>query len=138
MRTLKQAADELGISKDRVKYWVKSRKITPVKVGKITYLTDEQFLDLQGFQVGKNGGEKPGNSPSNLPTAEDALIQQLAEKDKQIEALQQQLTDVHKLLDQEQKLHAMTANKLQLLEDKQKSEPQGFFARIFGRKREQP
>ena len=49
-------------------------------------------------------------------------MKQLEEKDRQLAAKDQQISDLIEKLDQEQKLHAMTQGKILQLEDKQDNE----------------
>lgn len=125
MRTLKQAADELHISKDRVKYWVKSRGITLVKEGNFTYLTDEQFLDLQAFVAGNRSGKKTGNTPGKNPV-NDPLVEMLK---TQLETKDRQIQELQKALERAQSLQLVAESKLQMIEDKQKKP--GIFSRLF-------
>ena len=90
--TILQLAKELGVSKDKIKYL--QRKLDPTLYykddsGKVI-LTDDAVKVIRE-QLGKSTqeetGEKPGNSPEKNPLFQ-ALIDQLKEKDKQIDQLQ--------------------------------------------------
>lgn len=55
---------------------------------------------------------------SLLETQTETLQQQLSLKDKQIEELNERLKESHVLIDQQQKLQAVSESRLELLEDK--------------------
>lgn len=55
---------------------------------------------------------------SLLETQAETLQQQLSLKDKQIEELNERLKESHVLIDQQQKLQAVSESRLELLEDK--------------------
>lgn len=128
--TIKELADELGVSKDKIKYRVgKLPSNYLVKKNGVTYLQSEGIQAIRE-QVGENS---PVNSLGNYPpfTQYDKVVdllekelnvlrKQLEEKDKQIERLQTELENAQKSVDQAQQLHAMTEQKMTLLEQKQK------------------
>jgi DNA-binding transcriptional regulator LsrR (DeoR family) len=70
MKTIKQLADELGVSKDKVKYQVgKLPGNYMVKIGNITHLTDDGSALLRDLLVGKSAGntqEKGGEITRQL------------------------------------------------------------------------
>ena len=96
MKTIKQIADELGVSKDRVKYQVgKLPGENRVKVGKITHITNAGvatlYSVLSGEKVGNYPGKnrvKVGNLPTDLPTDDSAFYQE------QIKAMQATIADL--------------------------------------------
>lgn len=119
--TIKELADELGVSKDKIKYRVgKLPSNYLVKKNGVTYLKSEGIQAICE-QVGENS---PVNFLGNYPPFTqydkvvdllekelDVLRKQLKEKDKQLE-------QAHKLIDQEQQLRMVTEQKLMLLEEK--------------------
>lgn len=144
MKTIKQIADELGISKDKVKYRV--RKLPPsciTKTDDVTYITDEGIQLLRDLLVGNESGEPtlPGNVPRKYNHALIELLQkELEVKNKQIETQAAQITDLTSALLAAQQtvaaaqaLHSGTM-KQTLIEEKSEQRDRGFFARIFGKR----
>ena len=132
MKTLKQIADELGVSKDKIKY--RTRKLPGnymVKVDKITHVTIEGEKALRDVFSGKNADEKSGKMPeknenypyypknnTHMTKLISMLENELETKNRQIEALQNSLAAA-------QALHAMDAKRLD-------EKPQGgIFSRMF-------
>lgn len=119
--TIKELADELGVSKDKIKYRVgKLPSNYLVKKNGVTYLKSEGIQAIRE-QVGENS---PVNSLGNYPpfTQYDKVVD-LLEKEldvlrKQLEEKDKQLEQAHKLIDQEQQLRMVTEQKLMLLEEK--------------------
>lgn len=119
--TIKELADELGVSKDKIKYRVgKLPSNYLVKKNGVTYLKSEGIQAIRE-QV---GGNSPVNSLGNYPpfTQYDKVVD-LLEKEldvlrKQLEEKDKQLEQAHKLIDQEQQLRMVTEQKLMLLEEK--------------------
>jgi len=154
MKTIKQIADEWGVSKDKVKY--QARKLPgkyTSKQGNITYITDEGEAILKGYLGGKKSNDSPGKTGSithNLPTDEKTFYQnQITAMQTTIEVQQQSIKELTAALEHTtaslhaaQALHAGTMQK-QLTDgaaDPSKpTEPvRGFFGRIFGRKKSSP
>lgn len=119
--TIKELADELGVSKDKIKYRVgKLPSNYLVKKNGVTYLKSEGIQAIRE-QV---GGDSPVNYLGNYPpfTQYDKVVD-LLEKEldvlrKQLEEKDKQLEQAHKLIDQEQQLRMVTEQKLMLLEEK--------------------
>lgn len=111
-KTLKQIADEIGVSKQRVYRYVSQAQIRPTKQdGKTMYFSDAAQESIKGeFSARKRRKKTPLNAQNDITL--DALMRQLEAKDKQI-------ADLTRLLDQEQKLTAAYTQQIQqLLEDK--------------------
>jgi len=163
MKTIKQIADELGVSKDKVKYQV--RKLPDnclVKVGNIIYLTDDGCLKTKEIMQDKNMKDSPGNYPvitrNSLEEENELYIILKAElelKNKQIETLQADLASerVHNREQIEkltaalvtaqqsahaaQALHAGTMQKHLISDetvDAEKPKSNGFLSRFFSKK----
>jgi DNA-binding Lrp family transcriptional regulator len=95
MKTIKQIADELGVSKDKARYQV--RKLPSdciVKRGNITYLTDGGAAIIKGLLAGKSVGSLPYAEKFNrgithlLPTDGEKRILEL---EAEVEQLKWQL-----------------------------------------------
>lgn len=130
MKTIKQLADELGISKQKLYRYIKTNHINDVHRIESTIYID----DVLENQIKQHFTENTTSSDAHQNTSNDAVIDtlmmQLRKKDEQIEKLQQ-------LLDQEQQLHLQTQNKLMLLEHKeeeqqQQEEKKSFWGKLFG------
>jgi len=99
MKTIKQLADEIGVSKDKVKYQVgKLPENYLVKVGKITHITNDGMLKIKETLLGKNEGNSPGKnreithfSPSEENELYKILKAELSFKNELIETLQADL-----------------------------------------------
>lgn len=118
MKTIKELADELGVSKNKVKY--QTGKLTGnllVKKNGIIYLTDEAVSTV----VKELTGEKYRLKPDELTT--DYLLNELDKKNRIINQLLTGQDNLQKLLDQEQQLHQLTHAQLKdkqvLLEETQ-------------------
>lgn len=110
MKTIKQLADEIGISKQAL-----SKRIDNLgcrnqlsKNGNTWLIPESLEIKLKEYS---NANHQQPTDNQLFDTLVDTLIKQLEEKDKQIESLQ-------KALDQEQQLHALAQQKVLLLEQK--------------------
>lgn len=147
MKTIKQIADELGVSKDKVKYRV--RKLPPStvnKTGEITLVTDEGIRLLQSFFEGKENAHSEESPGKITPRYIEMLEREIEAKNNQLEA---QATQISVLADAlvtaqqtaaaAQALHAATVQQ-HLTDNEQKPEaadkPPGIFARFFGKRGE--
>jgi len=155
-KTIKQLADELGVSKDKVKY--QARKLPSeltYKIKGITYLNSQAVSIITGNVNGKKSGDYPEKLPSELPSY--YLVEQLkikdaeiSEKNKQLERMMDSNDKLQKLLDQQQILTLQANKKIEELELKNEEpengegtegkiekEPQeknkSFFQRLFGK-----
>lgn len=115
-KTLKEIADELNISKQKVYRYVKDNHIIEaVQNGQVKQY-DEAVQEQIKQHFSKNEPHQKPHREAHQNRINDAvyeaLIKQLEIKDAQIEKLQT-------LLDQEQQLNALNQQKLQLLENKE-------------------
>lgn len=128
MKTIKQIADELGVSKTAVR-----KKIENLELSDKLQTNGNQFaIDERQERLIKSAfsKKKPKTENANkvceksetlrlLSDMVSTLTEQLHEKDKQIERLQTELENAQKNADQAQQLHAMTEQKIMLLEQKE-------------------
>ncbi|MGM0123072.1 hypothetical protein IGI37_000438 [Enterococcus sp. AZ194] len=120
--TIKELADELGVSKDKVKYRV--RKLPSeftYKEGNVTYLTKTAVSKIKSEFGGESAEKVPSESPGNLPNeypAEntDYLKEIIGKKDEQIHQLQEMLKTQQKLVDQQQQLTLQASKQIELLQ----------------------
>lgn len=137
-KTIKQIADELGISKQAVFKRIDNLGLRPklTKIDNQLMVEKEQEKMIKSAFSEKQPSTKPSTKPSTslqLGTVNDAVVDvllnqsemlknELKIKNKQIEELNKRLEENHKLLDQQQKLHAMAEQKIQLLEHREPTE----------------
>ena len=131
LKTIKELADELNVSKDKVKYQVRKlpSEFTSKENG-ITYITSAGIEVIKGNIVGKTPYSKTSESPN------DYLVNQLAFFQKELEKKNNQIEKLHQLLENQQVLNK------QMLEEKQQlkiqvseltTEPKkSWFRKIFG------
>lgn len=149
-KTIKQLADELGISKQRIHQVIANLPSTekPKKQNNKYLLNKENIKVIKSFVENKSSTEKR-QVVINLSSIEKQLHvkdMQLEEKDKQIKQLQKILEDQQNLLSQQQQLQLMEQKKMHLLLDEAKQEVdqqttiqkgsakeenKGFFSRLF-------
>lgn len=106
--TIKELADELQISKDKIKY----------RVGKLpsNYLVKKDgitYIKIQGIQAIRDfyRVNSPGKFPDNYPpfTHQEKLIEMLQ---KELDQKNQQIENLHSLLNHEQQLRMVVEQKL--------------------------
>lgn len=131
MKTVKQIADELGVSKQKVYRFIVRNHITASNEVKQSKLYDEaaEKLIKQGIledrPYQKSHHEAHQNHTND--TVSEAVIEllrkelnqkneQLKEKDRQISEKDQQIARLQKLIDQEQQLRMVSEQKILLLE----------------------
>lgn len=130
-KTIKQIADELGVSKTAVRKKIENLGLSEkVKTNGNRIEVDERQEKLikSAFsqKETKTANAKDVSEKSEtlrlLSSMVSTLTEQLQEKDKQIERLQTELENTQKSVDQAQQLHAMTEQKIRLLEQKEQEE----------------
>lgn len=136
MKTIKQIADEIGVSKQAVRDEIAKQGLqSSLRKNGNQFAIDErqEMLIKSAFErrMGAKLNEKTLQSETQSDTVIDVLVKQsemlqkeLEIKNKQIEELNERLAENQKLLDQEQQLHAMTKQELQLLEVKMEEQEQ--------------
>lgn len=108
MKTIKQLADDLGISKDKVKYQV--RKLPGnylVKKGNVIYIKTQGIKHLQeifGESYPGNTQVKTGETGNNYPPIIELLQDTIETLQKQLSVKDQQISELLKLNDQQQQL----------------------------------
>lgn len=140
MKTIKQIADELGVSKQKVYRFIVNNHITASSEVKQSKLYDEaaERLIKSHFNRITTSSERSGepHQKSENEMLLEQLIKelevkneqlsekdrQIKEKDRQLAEMQSQLSESQKLIDQEQQLRMVTEKKLLLLEEKEQEE----------------
>lgn len=140
MKTIKQIADELGVSKQKVYRFIVKNHITASSEVKQSKLYDEaaERLIKSHFNSITTSCERCGEP--HQKSGDEMLLEQLIkelevkneqlrekdrqirEKDHQIAEMQAQLSENQKLIDQEQQLRMVTERKIQLIEQQQNQE----------------
>lgn len=113
-KTIKQIADELGVSKTSVRKKIDNLGLrSSLQSNGNQFLIDEKQEELIKAAFRGNKSQTKSQTESETVSSLISILQEeLARKDAQIENLQ-------KLLDQEQQLHMHTKQQLQLLEQKE-------------------
>jgi DNA primase len=150
-KTIKQIADELGVSKQKVYRFIVKNHITASSEVMQSKLYDDvaERLIKSHFDHITTSSERCGDAHQKINN--DVLLEQLikeletkneqirekdrqlAEKDRQLNAVNEMLAENQRLLDQQQQLNALAEQKLLLLEEK-KEEPEKKHWWQFGRK----
>ena len=115
MKTVKQLADELNISKQKLYRYIKKNHISDVHHDAgVMYIDDALESTIKSaFEQSEAHHEAHQNHINDAVF--DALLKQLEEKDKQINELNQRLAESNKLLDQEQQLNGNNQKRLEEL-----------------------
>lgn len=133
MKTIKQIADEMGVSKTAVRKKIENLGLSEkVKTnGNRIEVDEKQEILIKSSFSQKETKTANANEVSDksetlrlLSSMVSTLTEQLQEKDKQIERLQTELENAQKSVDQAQQLHAMTKQELKLLEVKVEEQEQ--------------
>lgn len=117
-KTIKELADELGVSKQTVQYHFKSLPTsTYIKNDKGVYiLKDEAVSILKSKILVSEPKENDKESTKETDELYSVLVKQLSEKDLQIESLLSGQKQLQKLLDQQQVLTLQANKKIAELE----------------------
>ena len=105
MKTTKQIADELGVSKQKVYRYIKRHNIEPARQENgVMYFDDaSEFLISQGFEVLRSASPSTSRE-AHQSVSSDALLEllrnELQAKDKQIEELSARLAEATSALTQ--------------------------------------
>lgn len=141
MKTIKQIADELGVTKEAIRQQVAKLPPSYVTIGanRTKYINDDGQAILRQTVASKVTSKEPSLLPSEkekddkldtlitmLQKELDTKTEQLSIKDSQIEALNKRLAEAQQLLHQQQQLNAIAEQKILALEAKenQESEPE--------------
>lgn len=131
MKTIKQIADELGVSKTAVR-----KKIENLGLRSSLRKNGNQFAidEWQETLIKQVFSEKTQTENANQTQTEnhindavskavmELLRQELEQKNEQLKEKDRQIAQLQKLIDQEQQLHMVTERKFQLLEQQQEQE----------------
>lgn len=122
MVTIKQLADEIGVSKTAV-----SKKIDKLGLRKQLSMQDNQWFIpdnviatlKEAFEANRKSQTVFGNKSQTVDTLVSTLQEQIKQKDEQINAQNKQIEALLVAIDQAQKLQGIAEQKLKAIEDKQ-------------------
>lgn len=149
--SIKQMADMLSVSKQRVYRCIKQNHIIEahhetVRGNTVLMYSHDDFLRIKGVLNG-NGTSNEAHQEAHHETVNEALYEALV---KQLEAKDKQIEQLQKALDQEQRLHLLSKQRILELEARPEASPEqpeqetnqdatdpepprSFWARLFGR-----
>ena len=144
-KTIKELAEELGITKDKVKYQVRKlpSKLT-INRNVVTYLGVEAISIIKSELKNNSKGKQTGKLPIEYLMEElEKKDYELKEKNKQIDVLHRMFEQQQKLLDQQQVLTLQANKKIEQLELQQEEKvsdvseeiqtlKKSFWQRLFG------
>jgi predicted DNA-binding transcriptional regulator YafY len=115
-KTTKQIADEMGVSKQKVYRYIKKNCICEAhqENGVMYYDETAETLIKQGFS--ENEAHHEAHHEAHQNHINEAVIELLR---NELQAKNEQIGKLQKLLDQEQQLRMVSEQKLLLLEEKQ-------------------
>lgn len=132
--SMRQIADQLNVSKQRVYRCIKSNCISEAhhevvkgntvlmydiaaveRIKQLLGVTDNEAVEVHR-EVHQEAGEAHHETVHD--TVYEALLKQLEIKDQQIKELNERLAEAHKSLDQEQQLHLLSKQRIKELEEK--------------------
>lgn len=132
--SMKQIADQLNVSKQRVYRCIKSNCISEAhhevvkgntvlmydiaaveRIKQLLGVTNDETVEVHR-EVHQEAGEAHHETVHD--TVYEALLKQLEIKDQQIKELNERLAEAHKSLDQEQQLHLLSKQRIKELEEK--------------------
>lgn len=125
--SMKQIADQLNVSKQRVYRCIKSNCISEahheVVKGNTVLMYDNVAVERIKQLLGVTDNEavevhREVHQEAVHDTVYEALLKQLEIKDQQIKELNERLAEAHKSLDQEQQLHLLSKQRIKELEEK--------------------
>ena len=118
MKTIKQVADELGVSKTAVRKKIENLGLRSSlqKNGNQFVINEEQEKRIKSAFLECESETKTETSSQTETETVSALVSMLQ---KELEAKNEQIMHLQKLLDQEQQLRMVTEKKLLQIEEKQ-------------------
>ena len=122
MKTIKQIADELGVSKTAVR-----KKIENLGLRSGLQKNGNQFaIDENQERLIKSAfseSEAETRTETNSQTETETVSTLVSMLQRELDAKNEQIAHLQKLLDQEQQLRMVTEQKLLQIEDKQEEQP---------------
>lgn len=123
--TKTQLSEKIGISKQTLNYRASKLNIDL----SLKEITPEDFLAIKNFSKKSRKNKKvKSKKESQFLSPKNSEIEQLK---KEIDEKNQQISELHKLLNQSQQLQLKQSEKIELLENSQQKK-RGFWSRFFG------
>lgn len=130
MKTIKQIADELGVSKQKVYRFIVRNHITAsseVKQSKLydkaaEMLIKQGILEDEPYQKSHHEAHQNHINDTVSEAVIELLRQEMERKNEQLKEKDRQIGQLQKLIDQEQQLRMVTEQKFMLLEQQKNQE----------------
>lgn len=123
MKTIKQIADELGVSKTAVRKKIENLGLrSSLQKNGNQFAIDENQEKLIKSAFWESGAETKTETNSRTETETVSTLVSMLQRE--LDAKNEQIAHLQKLLDQEQQLRMVTEQKLLQIEDKQEQEEQ--------------
>ncbi len=138
MKTIKQIADEMGVSKQAV-----FKKIDNLGLRQqLSKVNNQWLIDNNAEKMIKETFSKAGKTTTDSSTNASTIDRLIDTLKVELKAKNEQIATLQRLLDQEQQLRMVTEQKLLLLEEKQEEEEQNqqpeeketFWSRLWNKK----
>lgn len=121
MKTIKQIADELGVSKTAVRKKIENLGLrSSLQKNGNQFAIDENQEKLIKSAFSESEAETETETSSRTETETVSTLVSMLQKE--LDAKNEQIAHLQKLLDQEQQLRMVTEQKLLLIEEKQEQE----------------
>lgn len=118
MKTIKQIADELGVSKTAVR-----KKIENLGLRSGLQKNGNQFAIDENQERLIKSAFSESEAETNSQTETETVSTLVSMLQRELDAKNEQIAHLQKLLDQEQQLRMVTEQKLLQIEDKQEEQP---------------
>lgn len=123
MKTIKQIADELGVSKTAVRKKIENLGLrSGLQKNGNQFAIDENQEKL--IKTAFSGSESETRTQTDSQTETETVSALVSMLQRELDAKNEQIAHLQKLLDQEQQLRMVTEQKLLQIEDKQEQEEQ--------------
>lgn len=121
MKTIKQIADELGVSKTAVRKKIENLGLrSGLRKNGNQFAIDEKQEKLIKSAFAESGTETETETSSQTETETVSVLVSMLQRE--LDAKNEQIAHLQKLLDQEQQLRMVTEQKLLQIEDKKEQE----------------
>ena len=138
-KTIKQIADELNVDKQKVYRYIKANHISEVHHEPLQKNKVKHYDEVAQAQIKKAFAEKTtskrsaskSTSKAHQDTLNEALLDTIKMLQEELKKKNEQIDNLHTLLDQEQKLRLVAEDMIHALEDKEEEEPKTRFFQFW-------